>query len=237
MFCRKKKEKFRQNNFITVDNFDDVKKLFGFTKEPLIVEDAKDLDVVESASDFNGRRRNDVTILATFAANVPAGKMLEIGTYYGRGAASIATNSPESTVYTVNVLPEQVANNGGAFSTEFLTKDQIGSYFREKNIPNIKQVYANTKAWKVEEEISDLSLVFIDGCHDEEFVYSDTKLILDRVKKGGFVLWHDFSPEYRSNFCWINDSMKGVERLMKEKLIKPYIINVRGSWIGIWRKE
>ena len=236
MFCRKKKEKFRQNNFLTVDSLDDVKALFGFTKDPVIVEDAKDLDVVESASDFNGRRRNDVTVLATFAANVPAGKMLEIGTYYGRGAASMATNAPDSTLYTVNVLPEQVGISG-AYPTEFLTKDQIGSYYREKNLKNIKQVYADTKNWTVEEEINDLSLVFIDGCHDAEFVYSDTKLILDRVKKGGFILWHDFSPEYRSNFCWIDDCMKGVERLMKEKLITPYVINVHGSWIGIWRKE
>jgi hypothetical protein len=31
--------------------------------------------------------------------------------------------------------------------------------------------------------------------------------------------------------------MKGVEKLMKEKLITPYVLNVRGSWIGIWRKE
>ncbi len=222
---------------MTVDSLVDVKKFFGFTKDPIIVEDAKNLDSVESTSDFNGRKRNDVTVLATFAANVPAGKMLEIGTYYGHSTTSMAVNSPESTIYTVNVLPEQVANNGGAFPTEFLTKDKIGSHFRERNIPNIKQIYANTKAWTVEEEISDLSLVFIDGCHDEEFVYSDTKLILDRVKKGGFVLWHDFSPEFRSNFSWINDSMKGVERLMKEKLITPYVLNVRGSWIGIWRKE
>ncbi len=204
---------------------------------PIMVEDSKDLDVIEVFSDFNGRRRKDSTILATFAANVAPGQMLDIGTYFGRSAASMAVNSPQSTIYTVNILPEQVEDNAGGFVTEFLTKEQIGVYYREKNLKNIKQIYTNTKTWKVESEINSLSLVFVDGCHDEEFVYSDTKLILDRVKQGGFVLWHDFSPDYRGNFCWINDSMKGVERLMSEKLITPYVLNVKGSWIGIWRKE
>lgn len=220
---------------MVVDDFNDVKKFFGFNKEPVMVED--DIDTIDSFSDFNGRKIKDSTILATFAANVMPGKMLDIGTYYGRSAASMSVNSPDSTIYTVNILPEQVEDNAGAYTTAFLTKDQIGIYYRERSLKNIKQIYANTKTWKVEEEINDLSLVFIDGCHDEEFVYSDTKLILDRVKKGGFILWHDFSPHCRSNFVWINDSMKGVEKLMKEKLISAYVLNVRGSWIGIWRKE
>ena len=102
---------------------------------------------------------------------------------------------------------------------------------------NIKQIYANTKTWRLPDEIDDLSLVYIDGCHDKGFVFSDTKLIIDRVKVGGFILWHDCSPLYRKHFRWIEESMQGIEKLLRKKIISGNILNLRNSWIGIYKKE
>jgi hypothetical protein len=237
MFFKKKKYKFKhyQNNFFVIDDIADLALLYKFTNKPVMVED--DLHTVNVISELNKRKILDANVLGMFAANCEPGNMLEIGTYYGAGTALMATNSPNSTIYTVNILPEQIGESAGGYTTSFLTKEQIGSFYKEKNLQNIKQIYANTKTWQVEEEVKDLSLVFIDGCHDTEFVYSDTRLILDRVKKGGFILWHDCSPVCRYNFEWVDASMRGIEKLIAEKLITGYILNVRNSWIGIWRKE
>jgi predicted O-methyltransferase YrrM len=221
---------------VSVDSLDEIKRFFGFTREPVFVHEENEYQKVENVLDFDGRRRKDALVLSTFAANASVGKMLEIGTYYGHGAASMAANSPQSTIYTVNALPEQVHKSGGKYPTEFLSKDEIGKFYREKGLKNIQQIYADTKSWKVEQEINELSLVFIDGCHDQSFVYNDSKLVIDRVASGGFILWHDFSVAKRGNFPWINDCMLAVEALIREKKISGYVLNLRGSWIGIWRK-
>jgi hypothetical protein len=84
--------------------------------------------------------------------------------------------------------------------------------------------------------IDGIALVYVDGCHDRDYVYEDTRMILDRLTEGGFVLWHDFSPRYRVNHQWIDESMRGVARLVREKHITGPILNVKHSWIGIWRK-
>ena len=120
--------------------------------------------------------------------------------------------------------------------TDILPVEEIGSFYRQHDFSNIKQIYANTKYWLVPDALKDLSLVYIDGCHDTDFVYSDTKLIFDHVKPGGFILWHDFSPLYRAEFNWIDAAMQGVERAVREEIVQGEILHVKDSWIGIWHK-
>ncbi len=195
-----------------------------------------DLDNINYITDINSRKLRDAEVLSLVAANIAPGNMLDIGTHHGRSAARMAVNSPQSMVYTVNIPPEDYGA-GGCLKTQCLSKDEIGSFYRSKNLKNIQQIYANTKTWKVPDYIDDLALVYVDGCHDKAFVYSDTKLIIDRVRPGGFILWHDCSPIYRRHFDWIDEVMQGIEMLLKENIIAGNILNVRNSWIGIFKKE
>lgn len=222
------------NNFFIADTIEELCRYFNLIKPPVIIEE--DLDEVRFIEDINQRRRWDAEVLSVIAANVPIGKMLDIGTHEGRSAARMAVNSPGSQVYTVNIHPDDL-KNPGELVTDILEEERIGSYYREKNLANIKQIFANTKTWDIPKEIDQLSLVYIDGCHDKEFVYSDTKKILNRVRPGGFILWHDCTPVYRDKFYWIDEVMKGIEELIVENIISGEIINVRNSWIGVWRKK
>lgn len=226
-------DKFIKNVYV-LDSINELKKYYKFTNEYSIIEN--DLDTYQYIEDINSRKRLDASVLSLISANADKGsKFLDIGTYTGRSAARMAVNSPDSTIYTVNIAPND-ASSGGKLVTEILSKDEIGSFYRKHNLKNIKQVYANTRTWNIPEEISDLSLVYVDGCHDRKFVYSDTKKILDRVKIGGYILWHDFSSIYRKNHHWIHQSMLGVNDLYNESAIYGNILNVRNSWIGIWQK-
>jgi len=219
--------------FLVLDSIEDLKDYFNFQKSHRIFE--SDLDIVNNPCDINRRKYRDAEVLSVMAANAPAGRILDIGTHLGRSAARMAVNSPRSTIYTVNIHPDD-ARDAGLLVTDILSEEQIGSFYRERNIQNIRQLYANTKYWQVPEELSDLSLVYVDGCHDTDFVISDTKLVFSRVRKGGFILWHDFTPIYRDNFSWIDTAMRGVEQLIREGLITGFVLNVRNSWIGIWQK-
>lgn len=225
---------YKKSPFITVDSFDNLKRYFDFQNDYEIIED--DLEKVRFIEDINQRRLFDATVLSLVAANVKSGKLLDIGTYLGHSAARMAVNSPKSKVYTVNIHPDEL-KEGGELVTGAPKVEDIGSFYREKNLGNVEQIFANTANWEVPEEISELSLVYIDGCHDREFVVNDTKLIIDRVLPGGFILWHDCSPVYRSNFHWINESMSGIEDLVLDGVISGYVLNVKYSWVGVWQKS
>ena len=220
--------------YLTVDSLEALREYYNFSKPHHIFEN--DLHIVNNPTDINHRKKMDASVLSLIAANAPAGRMLDIGTHFGRSAARMAVNSPNSIVYTVNVHPNQ-AQDAGLLVTDILPEEEIGKFYRQHNIPNIRQIYANTKYWDIPPEISDLSVVYVDGCHDTEFVISDTKLVYDRVRSGGFILWHDFSPIYRKNFNWIDAAMNGVEQLIAEGVVKGFVLNVRNSWIGIWQKQ
>jgi len=228
------KKKSFEKNFFIVDTTRELAHFFVFEKLPQLIED--DLNKVNFITDINFRKLRDAEVLSLVAANTEPGNMLDIGTHYGRSAARMAVNSPASTIYTVNIPPEEY-ERGGCLKTECLTRDEIGSFYRTKNLTNIQQIYANTKTWKIPEHINNLSLVYVDGCHDKEFVYADTHRVVDRVRPGGFILWHDCSPIYRQNFEWVDEVMQGIERLLKEKIIVGNILNVRNSWIGIFKKD
>jgi len=178
------------------DTIDEIKHYFGFRENGIIIEN--DIDLMESECDLFERKRRDAEVLCLLAANC-SGPCLDIGTSYGRSAAEIAANNPHNTTYTVNLLPEQIAADE-IFITHLLCKEDIGSYYRSLKVKNIEQIYANTSNWAIPEVIADLGLVFIDGNHDTNAVLSDSNLTYDRVREGGFILWHYFSPLLRDKY-------------------------------------
>ena len=195
---------------ITVFNdIEELKKYFGFTKSGTILE--TDIFKEENETDVNSRQVRDAEVLTTIAKNMD-GNCLEIGTSSGRGTFKLATNT-NGIVYTVNALPEQISGN---FVTHAMKKEQIGSYLLQKGIRNYVQIYENSMSWKLPSEfLNSMNVVFIDGCHDTEFVYRDSYNTWDSLKNGGFMIWHDFNPDLRGRFDWINSAMKGVEGFQK----------------------
>lgn len=215
-----------------VDTLSEFKAVLGLQSDGVLLE--PDLDFIENETDIHGRKRRDAEVLSTLAAN-GAGKCLDIGTSHGRSAYKLATNFQNGRVYTVNLLPEQY-DPRGTKPTHLLVQNDIGIYFRERAIQNIEQIYANTLEWDIPGEISELWLAFIDGDHSYEVVYSDTVKVYDRVREGGFICWHDFSPFFRQRYDWIDMVMRAVERFFDEREIETEIVHLRNSWIGVLQK-
>lgn len=219
----------------TFENISVLGQYLGFEKEGRILEE--NIDVMDHECDLFARKRHDAEVLTTVAANVE-GKCFDIGTSFGGSAFKLATNVPDGgIVYTVNILPDQFTQDTGELITHMITKEQIGSFYRERGVKNVVQLYANTLTWQVPDELNDLDMVFVDGGHDAFTVYSDTKNIYNRIREGGYVLWHDFNPMLRHVHPWINEVMNGIERFLKEFNITSEIVYLKDSWIGILKKE
>ena len=221
-----------RRNVIELNSYRELQKIFAWQQEPLL--DRPDIYDFEYVEDANERRVRDAESLALVMRNVRPSIALEIGTSNGMGTALMAANAPESNIYTVNIPPEEVLSGaGGTYTTIALEREKIGLEYRKRNFTNITQIYANTASW--EPDFGPVGVAYIDGCHDSDFVYNDTRKILRRMEPGSFILWHDFNPELADKFEWIYTVCRGVDRLYRDGLIKGRMFHLRDSWVGIYK--
>ncbi len=212
-----------------LDTYEELLKLYGWKKGPIYVR--PDLHTVRGMEDLNNRRIRDTEAISTIARNIDPGNIIEIGTGTGAGTVLLSKSAPRSQIYTVNILPED-EQRSGRFNTEMMSKEKIGSVYKKLKLSNIHQIYANSLFW--EPKLDKVNMAFIDGAHDAGNVYQDTKKMLNLIKGGGFILWHDFNPELRNFFPWIDQVMKGVERCYAEGILTEKIMNIKNSWVGIY---
>ncbi len=182
--------------------------------------------------DLNRRRLRDAEVIGAACANSDARLLLEIGTAHGRMTAIMAQNAPRGVVHTVNIPPEEI-NEGGKRTTFALTREEIGSYYRQLGLGNVRQILANTANW--EPDFGPIDVAFIDGCHDADFVYHDTRKVLARSRPGTIILWHDFCPPLARAHDWIEQVCIGIDRLLCRRLLRGRILHLQDSWIGLYR--
>lgn len=221
-----------QQKIIELNDISELMKIFGWDMEPIL--DNPLIHKFENFLDVNQRRIRDAEALGTVAKNISPTVCLDIGTAEGQSAALMAINAPQAIVYTINISPDDIINDkGGRLTTVAMEREKIGSYYRERNLKNIKQIIANTATW--EPDIGNIDLVFVDGCHDTDFVYNDTRKSLKYMKHGSFVLWHDFNLNLVKKYGWINSVCQGVESLYQNGFLTNNIFHIRDSWVGIYQ--
>jgi predicted O-methyltransferase YrrM len=138
--------------------------------------------------------------LGAIARSLPARKVLEIGTYDGNSALVLATNShPESVVVTVDLPPDwdpikdQSALAFAAEPINLTDRGQLGRQIREHPAAaRVKQVFGDSGSLDWSNFGGPFDLIFIDGCHTEKYVESDTRNAMRQLAPGGIIVWHDY---------------------------------------------
>ena len=220
-----------RHNTVELNSFNELKRILNWKEDPEITD--KDYLLKYNYSlDANDRKLHDFESVCGVLANVNARVALEIGTSQGHMSAFMADNTPNGKVFTVNIHPDEI-NKGGVLTTYAPSLEQIGSYYKSKGHKNIEQIIANTATWVL--NIGTIDVAFIDGSHDTDFVYNDTKKILEYCKPGSFIMWHDFNLDLAGKHEWIKSVMMGVEKLYLENLIKGEMFHIKDSWVGIYQ--
>jgi hypothetical protein len=223
---------FLERTVLEVENAGELRKLFGWSGKP-ILDDPKLFDF-DYPEDLNMRRLHDAEVIGTVMSNADAAEALEIGTSYGRNTALMARSAPNTLVHTINIAPEDIERGeGGKFTTGGLSREQIGSYYREQGCEKVHQILANSATWKP--DIGPIGVAYIDGCHDAEFVYNDTLKVLSIAEPGAFILWHDFNPGLVRKYEWIHSVCTGIEALFREGKLSGRLYHLRDSWVGLYR--
>lgn len=222
--------KHLEANVLEVRKLTYLKQAMGWANDPILAVDH--LYAYKTINDLNDRRLRDAQVLGSACRNGSPTILLEIGTSYGYSTALMAQNAPSGTVYTVNIPPEEIENGGKNISFA-PSRDEIGWYYREQGLTSIKQILVNTATW--EPDIGTIDVAFIDGCHDTEFVYNDTRKILQHCRPGSLILWHDFAPSLIKVYSWIEEVCRAVEQLYVDGLIKGKILHLQDSWTGLYQ--
>lgn len=126
-------------------------------------------------------------------------KYLEIGTFYGANAISVANSycqHPDSKIYCIDPwedydgYPEYKGQQDIHFQKFMKNVENSGS--KEKFI--IHRSYSYNVLSKYPDEFFDM--IYIDGNHEPEYVMEDAVLSLRKLKKGGYLLFDDYMD------CW-----------------------------------
>ncbi len=219
-------------NVIELNNVQELKKAFKWQLDPILDRpDVYDYDYIEDA---NERRVRDAESLGTVMRNAGGKTALEIGTANGMGTVLMAANAPETKIYTINIDPEEaLTGEGGKLITVAMQREEVGVEFRKRNLKNVEQIYANTATW--EPNIGQINVAFVDGSHDTEFVYNDTRKLLPFMPKGSFILWHDCNLELTKKYNWIESVCLGIEKLYQDGYLHGRTFHIRDSWVGIYQ--
>lgn len=206
-------------------------KAMGWTELPEIPDELR--SPYNDLTHLNDRRLMDLQVIGAACRNERCGIILEIGTGKGETTAFIARSAPAARVYTVNLPPDADPVSAGRNITGMPSLAEIGARHRSLGCSNVTQILANTKDW--EPDFGPIDLAFIDGCHDAEFVYRDTRKVLARCRPGSLILWHDFMPTLAERYPWIDEVCTGVEWLLRDRSVAGPLLHLQDSWIGLYR--
>lgn len=120
---------------------------------------------------------DDLVALCALSIAAKPTKILEVGTCRGRATLQLAINNPNATIVTYDIDP----NAGEYFLTDPVAQRidlRIADFANDHNRLCLE---------------SGFDLIFIDGCHEEEFVKRDSALALKIISSTGLIAWHDYS--------------------------------------------
>ncbi len=168
---------------------------------------------------FNGH--DDVRFLADLCQAQAPREVFEIGTFRG-SFTSVCLRNSDARVTTTTIAREHMddySQDVGSIITDVLSVEEIGQVYRQNDLaPRVRQLYENSREMDLGRHFdgAEIDLCIIDGCHDEEFVESDTRLVLDFVRPGGTILWHDFSLQRYGAREYVWPVVAGVRRIAPE---------------------
>jgi predicted O-methyltransferase YrrM len=155
-----------------------------------------------------------------------AKRIFEIGTYDGATTRQLARACSSSQVFTLDLSRDDQPKAARTFvPTEVnnLMEGGVGSRFVDTpEQQRIVQLYGDSTQFDYSAYKGTIDLVFIDACHDYDFVRADSQTALGLIKPGGIIFWHDYCAGW-----------PGVKRAVEELLPQYPILHIDSTSLAI----
>lgn len=137
----------------------------------------------------------DMQAICTLIRLISPKSIFEFGTFTGRTTLNMARNLNEAgRINTLDLPPDSRTKTDGLDWESQIADSLIGSAFRNLDIARkITQLFSDSRTFDTTPYRGVMDFVFVDACHEYEFVKSDTKKAFEMVSPGGVVAWHDVS--------------------------------------------
>lgn len=167
---------------------------------------------------------NDLFILQELTKNCPPnGNIVEVGTFMGRSAISMALARPDCEILTVDAFQDQtkyIYNNVEVAhyfdSIKYWPKRQITycvNDILQENIKNFKNIKSKINC-KNPQDINysgkPIDMFFIDASHTNPEDFEYISFFLPFMKKGSILAGHDYAekfPDVVKNIKWLEQKL------------------------------
>jgi Methyltransferase domain len=172
------------------------------------------------------------SLLASVVSAMEPRRILEIGTFRGVGALTMALNAPDAEIYTIDLPSEVSGENAEGLSRgdrEWVRLSQGlrgAAFIGHPASKQIHQIFANSLTMDVKEFIESADFCFIDGGHSYDCIKADTENALKVLSPNGVIVWDDYS--------WF---VEGVGQYLLELAQKLPLKRIFGSQFVIYRRE
>ena len=127
----------------------------------------------------------DLALLTGLAAKVKNCSYFEIGTWRGESVANVARVAGEC--YTLCLSEEEMRKRG----MDERSMNMHGMF--SENLPNVTQLWGDSRAFDFSSLNMKFDLIFIDGDHHYDFVLNDTRKVFEHLAhEKTVVVWHDY---------------------------------------------
>lgn len=120
----------------------------------------------------------------------------EFGTYLGQTSYLLAKNFPSLRIHTLDLPASDVDRTSipiSAGERRYVEKPVVGAKFLDTpEQSRITQLTGDSATFDYSPFERSMDCVFVDGCHDYDYVKNDTLHARRLVKEKGMILWHDY---------------------------------------------
>lgn len=143
-----------------------------------------DLEQIEGNTDLR-----DQIILIALAKQRGVKAVFEFGTFDGKTTANLATNLPDAEILTID-LPFAAAPVMSASKADLRLVHRWSP--TRLDALNVTRLCGDTARFDFSPWYGTRDFIFVDACHEYEYVKNDTEVALKLLKPGGLIVWHDY---------------------------------------------
>lgn len=182
------------------------KSSFNLPEDPYIIPKTDILEIIDrheatysgvNECGFGHITEFELKVICELVLKYKPLRIFEIGTFQGRTTLNMALNAPNAQIFTLDLPSTELDRTRMPVEEgERLYIDKTVSGERFLNHPAKKQIVqllGDSANFDFSPYYNSIDLTFIDGSHAYEYVRNDTEEALRLTRKGGLIIWHDYT--------------------------------------------